>query len=157
MIIRLINKGKRNMLVCTRDNGSTEMSELGPNTPFHDLSHYVVEKNLDLSEGFYGNIMQGYTVAELSDKQVIKTLPEEAMVAEIVTRALQSLYSGACRPHQFIEIINEELDKLRIKYELSVSPAEQEKMLVEYDMLINQWRSLPEGEFMELELSFATS
>ncbi len=48
MDIKILNKGNRNLLICNRDNGTIEKADLGPNTPFHDLAHFIVEKHLGL-------------------------------------------------------------------------------------------------------------
>jgi hypothetical protein len=108
MRIRIINKGDRNQLVCERKDGTFEIADLGPKLPYHDLAHFIVERQLKLKKGFYGNIYNGYSVKQLSDKEIIKTLPLQSTVAEITARALQSLGSGSCTMDQFLTLIYEE-------------------------------------------------
>ncbi len=154
MKIKISKKGNRNQLSCQRKDGGWEIADLGPSLPFHDLAHFITEQKLQLTKGFYGNIYQGFTVAQLSDKGVIKTLPHEAMVAEIVTRALQSLYSGACRLDQFREMVSEEFRAQNISYRLAFSEKEIEEMLLQYQTLINQWEQLSEGDTLEIDLQW---
>ena len=150
MHIRIIKKEKRNQLVCKRSNGTTALADLGPTLPFHDLAHYVVESELNLKKGFFGNIASGYSVQQLSDKNIIRTLPEESTLAEIVTRALQSVYSGAVAHDQFLEVIRLELEQWSIPF-----PELREEtlsiLLQRYGQLIEQWQSLREGECIELK------
>lgn len=150
MKIRLHKKSGRNQIICCRPDGTTDISDIGPNLPFHDIAHYIVESELGLKNGFYGNISQGYSVAQLSDKKIIKTLPVESTVAEIVTRALQSLHTGACDPVQFYELINSECSVWNIRYPLSLDNEQLNKMLTKYRGHIEKWNELGEGEYLEL-------
>src|SRR6185437_8811789 len=121
-----------------------------PKLPFHDIAHLVVENTLQLNQGFYGNILKGYSVEQLSDKQVIKTLPPQAWFAEIVTRALQSLSSGACSIEQFPSLIETELKQFAINYSANLNQEIIEKMYTKYQHLMKQWSNLTEGETLHL-------
>jgi hypothetical protein len=112
MKIAISKSGNRSKLVCTRENGTFVVADLGPNLPYHDLAHYVIENKLRLRKGFWGMISSGYSISELSDKNVIITLDVESLVSEVIARALQSLASGACSTTQFIDLINAELTQL---------------------------------------------
>lgn len=149
MTIRVVKKGNRNQLVCTRNDGSTDFTDLGPNLPFHDIAHYVAESHLNLQQGFYGNIAQGHSVQQLSDKHVIRTLPQEAMTAEIITRALQSLYGGSLTMEQFPELVAQEFTQWSIRFRVPDAKT-LTAMLRHYAELIVQWETLPEGGFLEL-------
>lgn len=61
MQIKILNKGNRNKLICERKDGTVEIADLGPNLPFHDIAHFIVERKLKLKKGFYGNIFYGYS------------------------------------------------------------------------------------------------
>lgn len=150
MRIVLTNKGNRNQLTCYRKDGSSTSSNINSTTPFHDLAHFVMERELKLKNGFYGNIEKGYSIEELSKKEIILTLPQESMVAEILTRALQSLWSGACNLEQFIPLVESELNTLGIKYPLRINMELVDTMLIQYENLITQWNKINEGESLEL-------
>ena len=149
MKIRIVKKGTRNQLVCIRDNDSTEIADLGPTLPFHDIAHYVVERHLELREGFYGNIAKGYTVAQLSDKNVIRTLPTESLIAEIITRALQSVYSGAVTIEQFPELVHAEFEVWSIERK-APDIRTVEVMMTQYREFLQKWEMIPQGEHLEL-------
>jgi len=154
--IVILKKGGRNQLVCQRDDGSREISELGPNLPLHDLAHFIVERQLGLKKGFYGNINNGFTVKQLSNKDVIKTLHTENAIAEVTTRTLQSLSNGACRQDQFVDLIDLELEPYGMKSAVNLSTAEIEGMLKAYQDLLSKWEQLSDGESLSVTLQFET-
>jgi hypothetical protein len=116
MKISIRKKNGRSRLLCTRADGSFTFSETGPDVPLHDIAHFIVEKELNLKKGFYGNIALGHSIEQLSDRDVIRTLGAETWIAEIVTRALQSLFSGACAIEDFGLMIEQELTQLSISF-----------------------------------------
>ena len=152
MKIRIINKGNRSQLICKRHDNTTEIINLGPNLPFHDIAHFVVEQQLNLQHGFYGNINNGYSFEQLSDKEIIKTLPVESMASEIIIRALQSLSTGACSVSQFKDLITEEFSVWSINYPITLQEEEIRQLLTNYQNLVDQWSQLKEGDSLELEL-----
>lgn len=141
----------RNRLICVRDDGSYVESDLGPRLPYHDLAHYVSEKMLGLSGGFYGNIRSGFSIEQLSDKHIIKKLGPESFVAEVVARSLQLLSSAACTREEFPHIIKQEMEIFGIRSPIDLSKGNTKKMLTRYDQLVEEWNALPEGEMLELE------
>jgi hypothetical protein len=150
MFLTFQRNNGRTQLIIKRDDDSTERAELGPTLPYHDLAHYIVEKQFQLTDGFYGHINKGYSVAQLSDKNIIKTLPQEALVAEILARALQSLGSGACSAIQFIDLINEELEVSQLTFELNISSEEIPTLLNQYKKIVKQWNELNSNESLQL-------
>lgn len=153
MEIKITKKNNRNLLTCVRPNGVIMQSNLGPKLPFHDIAHFVVENTLNLSCGFYGNILKGYSVEQLSDKKIIKTLPPQSWYAEITTRALQSLSSGACTIQQFPSLIETELQQFSINYNQNLNEEIISNMLNQYQQLIQEWHSLTEGQTLNFHLS----
>jgi len=156
MQIHFIKKDRRSQLVCTRRDGTSTRAELGPSLPHHDLAHYVVEKKLGLTRGFYGSIARGHTIAELSDRDTIRTLGAESWLAEIVARALQSLHSGACRLDQLDELLKAELGRWSIEVP-RISREDAEAMLRELQSLLDRYDSLPPGTSFELILELGES
>jgi hypothetical protein len=150
MNIVITRKESRNLLKCVREDGTAMTAELGPGLPHHDLAHYVIERKLGLTGGFFGKIADGYTVAQLSDKDIIKTLGAQTLIAEVVARALQSLSSGACTADQFIELINAELVLWRIAA-LAIEPSTILEMSIEFQSLVERYSALKNGQSIELQ------
>lgn len=156
MKITITKKEHRNRLECVRDDATSMVAELGPGLPHHDLAHYVVERKLGLARGFFGRIAEGYTVAQLSDKNVIRTLGAQSLIAEVVARALQSLSNGACTPDQFAELINTELAQWRISA-LTIDPAAVAAMSDEFQRLLGRYFALENGQSLELQFEVSSS
>ena len=153
MKITLIKNENRNQLTCVRPDGSRVTANLGPSLPQHDLAHYVVEKQFQLKNGFFGNIERGYSVTELSDREVMKSLDHEVWTAEVLARALQSLSSGACTPDQFAPLVNAELANWSSARVDHISNVTLEAALEEFRALVERYRTLRYGEALELDFS----
>ncbi len=150
MRIRITRNGHRNSLACQRPDGTAAFTDIGPGLPHHDLAHYVVERQFNLKEGFFGNIARGFTPAQLSDKEVIKRLGPESAVAEVLARALQSLSSGACERGQFAELVNAEFLQWGVP-QLAMDPAAVDAMAEEFLGLLQRFAALADRESMTLE------
>lgn len=150
MKIAIAKTATRNRLICTRADGTCEHADLGPALPHHDLAHFVVERRLGLTGGFFGRIARGYSVAQLSDKEVIKSSPAESLVAEVAARALQSLFSGACTSNGFSELVNTELARWSIA-PLHVEIEAVDGMRAEFQKLLESYNALRPGDTMCLE------
>jgi hypothetical protein len=153
MKITITKRGNRNQFTCNRSDGSRDTANLGPNLWHHDLAHYVVEKQFALTQGFYGKIAAGYSMAQLGDKEIIKTLGSESWTAEILARALQSLSSGACTAEQFPALVNDELERMGIQRMTNITLDLVEELLREFRQFVDQYELLKDGESLELVLN----
>ena len=146
MRIRITKEHGGPRLLCTRRDGSHTQGDLGPTLPQHDLAHYVVERELHLTQGFFGLIAAGHSIGELNDPATIRTLPAEALAAEVLTRALQGLSNGAVAQSDFRSVV--EAEGIRVPKGLTDEVVT--RMLGTYVTLLNQWESVPEGAALEL-------
>jgi hypothetical protein len=154
MKIKIAKRGRRNEMHCVRTDGSYEVADLGPELPYHDLAHFVVERHWNLRQGFYGNIAGGYTFAQLSDKDVIKQLGVQSVQAEVLARALGSLFTGACTTEQFAQLVNTELDQWHVP-PVPVSPAMIQGAAAEFATLVSRFKARADGERIELQFELA--
>lgn len=147
-----ITKGKnRNSLTCKRKDGSFSTINLGPNVPDHDLAHFVVEQEFNLKMGFFGNIKSGKTIQELSDPEIILSLPAETWLSEILARNLQSLASGAVKVEEFSQIIEWEAQNIKNLKTPKITLEEVIKMKTQFDNLCKQWDLIGLNEKIKLE------
>jgi hypothetical protein len=154
MIIRFTKKEHRCQLTYQRHDGEMVVADLGPDLPGHDLAHFVMEQALGMKAGFYGNLYAGYSMAQLGDKHVIYQLPVETMIAEVATRALQSLAGGACKQTEFNELINLELSGMATDFRINLPPEKITQLMEDYQHLIQRWNALPLGETLGVEMVF---
>ena len=147
----IIVKGKnRNTLTCKRKDGTLTSFNLGPDIPNHDIAHYVVEKEFNLENGFYGKIKSGMAIEELSDKKIIENLGPETWLSEIMARNLQSIGSGAAKTEQFNELINWEAQYISGIKVPNMNLKDIEKMKSKFDELCKMWDSIPENGSLKL-------
>jgi hypothetical protein len=154
MQITITKRGRRNDMRCVRPDGSCEVANLGPGLPHHDLAHFVVERRWQLREGFFGNIAGGYSFTQLADKDVIKKLGAQSAQAEVLARALGSLFTGACTAEQFAELVNTELDQWHWPI-VPVSPAMVQGAAEEFEHLLARFNGLGAGESLELQFELS--
>ena len=153
MKITFTKRNGRTHLVCARKNGTTAFANLGPYVPFHDLAHFVVEKKIGLHNGFFGHVFQGYSIDELSQKEVILSLDPEIWQSEILSRALGSLATGACTQEEFADLVNSELSQFGWPTVSNLNDRILEDMLQTYRDLMAAYNQLEEGESLQLEFS----
>jgi|SRR5712671_6671360 len=155
MKIAITKRQNRNRLVCTRADGTYSISDLGAKLPHHDLAHVIVETELRMREGFFGNIARGYSFEQLAEKEIIKTLGVETWAAEILAGALGSLEAGACTLEQFPTFVNSAM--ARFDYDSAQTPTSTvaAHMLGEFRALFARWSALGEGATLELEFPTA--
>jgi hypothetical protein len=150
MEVQITKRGRRNELACLRRDGSRTASNVGPGLPYHDLAHYVVERHFGLREGFFGHIAAGYSIEALADKALIQSLGPESWVAEVLARALGSLFTGACTLEQFASLVTEDLATLKIRAPEGLNAAAGEKLLAEFKELVARYDALKNAETLRL-------
>lgn len=146
MRIRITKEHGGHRLICQRRNGTHTQSPIGPGLPAHDLAHFVVENELHLTQGFFGLIDEGYSIAQLGDKEVIRTLPGEALLAEVITRTLQGLGNGAVAQGDFLAAVEAETGQ-RVN---GLTLEAVHRMLGAYTLLLNAWEQVADGAALEL-------
>ena len=149
-----LHKGAaRHRMRLYRDDGSAESAELGPDLPYHDLAHYVVERRFEIAAGFYGHIARGSSVGQLSTTPGVRALGPEALKAEILARCLQALLTGACSAEGFTQLTHAEFSQWGIPPLSKLSPEMLDALLAEYRALIERYAALRPGESLQLEFA----
>lgn len=125
-----------------RKDNSAERFELDAKTYFlHDICHYVVEKNLAYSKGFWGMLSGGHSLNELFGKENPET--EELRFIEQIVGPVQSVYSGHMPKHRFAEHTGH--------IGFTAPDGFLDSCLDEITDLMNKWRDLPVGKQLTLE------
>src|SRR5215208_3049978 len=78
-------------LVLVREDGTHTAGAIGPGDgygPVHDMTHYVVERTLGLSEGFLGLVASGWAISDFEVRGTARRLPDDAVVAEVAAGEL---------------------------------------------------------------------
>lgn len=156
-----ITKGKNgpNTLTCVREDGSSTWAKVQDYFPLHDMTHYVVETTLGISNAFYSLVRDGWDITAFAEKGVGKRLPSEANLVEaLVSRLQQELMPG----HEFtVESYNEEvlavLEGIGNPARRPVTEAELNEMRSRLRGLMAKWKAIEPGQSIELEFPPVTA
>jgi hypothetical protein len=89
------------VLKCLRADGSeTWQKQRGKHAAFfalHDLTHYAVERELGIQDGFYGLIASGWSIEDTEGKGPRGPLPHDALFVENVVGTLDSERASGSR------------------------------------------------------------
>ncbi len=161
MIIALKKrKHKPSTLSCTRTDGSVSWTKLQRGVETHDLAHFAVETTLGFTGAFYGIIARGFDISdfELPREQRPQTLipanlPEQAIQTEHIVNLLQIEFFNSGEDPDFISTLRSALAAKNIRFPENLDQYELENIRSRFGELLMQWRSLGEGETMELEFN----
>lgn len=152
----LFKKGRDKIsLSCIRGDGSRTWSDLHEGTVFHDLAHYIVEKEFGFTQAFYGLIKQGFNIDdfELPAQQrpqtlMPKNLPEEALVTEHLVNLLQVLINHPDRTKNLLE----QLKIICSTRSFAFKPTYENinTLFFKLENLLQEWENIPVGEVLEL-------
>ena len=153
----IFKKKKTSDLILTlvRDDESVTWTKIRPGLEYHDLAHYVVEKNMAWDEAFFGLINRGIDIGDFESRvqekkrQAIDSISIEALQAEHIVNLMATEFLYASNVG-FIK----ELKKILMQSELSYPDKLDEDVLSsikeEYFHLIKRMNMLKPGETLEL-------
>jgi hypothetical protein len=146
--------GKYDELRCVRDDNSVHsaaMPKIG-SLP-HDLVHFVIEKQLELNNGFYAHVekglINGYYLKTESAENPEKSAVD-AQHAESLVECFQAEFvSGYQTPEYFQEILNVTCSARNIPAFI-ISAEQISNIRVLLDEMNNRWNKINIGETIEL-------
>ena len=146
------------VLKCVRADGSETWQKNDKHAVFfalHDLTHYAVETELRIPEGFFGVVASGWAIEDTGQRGVAKTLPTDALFVEHVVGTLDAERASGTR--WTAEEFN---DSLALKAKKDGRPAP--RVLTDEELrqvrklrseLFEAWHALPAGQTLELPFS----
>ena len=143
------------VLKCVRADGSETWQKNDKHAAFfalHDLTHYAVETELKIPEGFFGVVASGWDIDATGQRGVATTLPVDALFVEHVVGTLDSERASGTR--WTAEEFNE---SLALKARMDDRPApraltddELARVRKRRAELFEAWHALPAGNTLEL-------
>lgn len=143
------------VLKCVRPNGTETWQKNDKHAAFfalHDLTHYAVETELGIPEGFFGVVASGWAIDETGQRGVATRLPSDALFVEAVVGTLDTERASGTR--WSAEEFNE---SLALKARTDGRPApriltddELRRVRKRRSELFEEWHSLPPGNTLEL-------
>jgi hypothetical protein len=144
-------------LSCTRADGSVtwqrQDGQLGAFFPLHDLTHYAVERVLDLPHAFYGLLADGWDLSDFGKASAKGPLPADAHLAELIVG-----FFDLERATGFIgtaDEFNEKIqgwyaDNKRMPPAFRMSDAQLAGIRDEREKAFALWKALSPGDTLEL-------
>jgi len=126
----------------TRNDGSVELISLETKTYLlHDICHYVVEKNLEYSKGFWGMLSKGHSFNELFGKDNPQTT--ELRFIEQIVGPVQSVYWGHIPKHNF--------GQFTAHLNFTMRDDILNTCIAEIEAIMEDWKQLPTGHTLTLD------
>ncbi len=110
----------------------------------HDIVHFCVETELNIKDGFWGLVSQGYHLHQLCGKENELTL--KLRLTEQIVGPVQSVFNG----HMPAGLFQETMEQIGFSRDYSHF---LDEVLFRIEHIINEWKFLPMGEVLELEFN----
>lgn len=146
-------KGCPDRLKCTRSDGSECESELFEGSVFHDLAHFVVEKECGISEGFWGRIAEGYSIADydLPNEERPFQISKAGYHAEFLATLVQTMVFLGSFDYEYAAMLEYSSKVAKLPFPKLPEVAVLETWRIKCLELTKQWEQLPAGEWLKLE------
>ena len=161
MLIEFKKKNDFSVLTICRDDQTEcweKVSEVGV---LHDLVHFVVERQLEFSRGFYGLINEGYSIPDFEIRReerptelIPANLPKESIQAEFIVGLIQTGMWDGSSPESIFQTIQQVLVEKEITFPAQLKLPLLAEILIEARDLITQWQSLSDKEVLSLSFDF---
>ena len=145
---------ERSSLTCRRPDGSVTWSRVHSFFPLHDLTHFAVESELGLQQGFFGLIAAGWDLADFMQPGVAARLPVEGLLAENLVGTVERLGDDLSEA-EFSAALTDSLTAQSLPPFRALAAAELARIRARRAALLAQWRALPAGETLRLEFPLA--
>lgn len=125
----------------------------------HDLTHYAVETRLGLREAFYGLVARGWDFDDFLPPYPRGPLPADALWAETlvglldVERATTAPGESLMPAEGFNAQLRDKLSAVSLAIPHTLDEAELLDIRAQRDALLAQWRALPPGDTLRLDIA----
>ncbi len=145
---------ERSALTCRRPDGTATWLRVPSFFPLHDLTHFAVESELGLREGFFGLIAAGWNLEDFTQAGVAARLPVEGLLAENLVGNIERLDDDLSET-EFSAALTDSLTAQGLPPYRRVAAVELARIRAQRAALIVQWRALPVGETLRLAFPIA--
>ena len=147
--------GKYSSLRCTRADGSFTVSKMPEQgiAPPHDMVHFVVEKHLNFTGAFYGQLKAGANISfAMEHKEASLALydNEQTWQTEAMVEAIQSLFWSQAMPFEDFTYLTEKACQIRNVGSPDVTENQFNNMCSQLKLLSEQWSGLKQNQSIAL-------
>ena len=147
------------MLTICRDDRTECWEKVTTVGTLHDLIHFVVEKQMGFSRGFYGLINEGHSIPDFErvreerpTELLPANLPMDSIQAEFIVGLIQAGMWDHSSPESILQTIQKVLAEKEIPLPAQLSLSRLAEILKEANDLITQWQSIADNEELNLSL-----
>lgn len=152
-----ITKGRDgpNILTCTREDGTSTWARVQDYFPTHDMTHFVVETTLGISNAFYSLVLDGWNIEDFAMKGASKRIPPQANLVEALVGRLQRdlMPESQFTAESFNEEVVAVLEGIGNAERRRVTDSELGEMRRRLRELLAEWNALGAGESLSLEFT----
>jgi hypothetical protein len=150
------------VLKCVRADGTETWQKNDKHAAFfalHDLTHYAVETELGIPEGFFGVVASGWEIDETGQRGVAVTLPADALFVEHVVGTLDAERGSGARwtAEEFNYALALKAEKDGRPKPRVLTDDELNRVRKRRAELFGEWQALPPGSTLELSFSIEKS
>jgi hypothetical protein len=139
-------------IACVRDDGTSTWRRIQRAIAFHDLSHYAVETEFGIADGFFGLVASGWSFEAFADAEERSHIPPAAMWVELVVNQFMTeaasgeLYDDGAF-HEHLVLAGE---KMGVENPRRLEAEELARVRGKIVELVARWRALEPGGTLEL-------
>ncbi len=148
-------RGGPDSLTCVRSDGTQTWERLPKGIAVHDLTHFAVESELGLANGFYGLLASGWSITGFLEREARRELSRDSVAVEfLVGRFWQEAADGSRPSADEFNATLASIEATRPGVAIRrVTSDELERVRTTLADLIVRWHSIAPGESLELEFS----
>lgn len=147
------------VLIVERSDGSKTYSKLEPDFEIHDIAHFVVEKQLNCKNAFYGMLAQGYRIDEFQLPKEVRpralwpqNMPQEAFVTEHLVNLLTIDFMQSETEMDIAKILESILKDKGLPFPSTLDNEKLASIRNELSDLMAKWNELQRGKELKLRL-----
>ena len=140
-------------LACVREDGTSTWKRLQRGLAYHDLTHYAVESELGITDGFFGLIAGGWTFDEFAAEEERSRIPPGAVWVEFLVNQFHTEAAGgqAYEEDEFHEHLTRSTEKLGFAPPGKLDAETLARVRGRIAAVVGRWRALPPGETLEID------
>ncbi|GAC1648644.1 MAG: hypothetical protein NVS4B3_04520 [Gemmatimonadaceae bacterium] len=120
--------------------------------PLHDLTHFVVEREIGFGDGFYGLVARGWDISDTDGKGARGSLPDEALMVEYIVGCFDAQRAARLRwtAAEFNEQATMYARTRGTPRPRTLTEADLARVWARLGALLAEWSALARGATLEL-------
>jgi hypothetical protein len=144
MEIKFKKGNSKDVMVCTREDGSSTWTQTDRFMTVHDLTHFCVESELGMRSGFYGLLAEGLNITDFENKVKIQArdLPQESIVAELIVGLLLTERSDGQPLADFNHVLQQMVTHNHLSLSIILTDVQLKNIRSRLNDLLGRWMTL---------------